>query len=165
MPSTLKAVETAGTYKDQVVAIKPLSAGPGAPAETDPVLSQDIRFFFEPNKAELDMKHQENLNNLNAIKRILDVSPGSRIILVGHVDDSRIPELRKTGGEELVQKVALEAVDLSKRRAAEVMNQLVAHEKADGKRLETVGRGWMQPVSNTNPELNRRVEVQWFTLE
>ena len=61
--------------------------------------------------------------------------------------------------------MALEAMQLSKDRATEVMKQLVALEKVDPKRLETVGRGWMQPVSPTDPDLNRRVEVQWFTLE
>jgi NitT/TauT family transport system substrate-binding protein len=54
---------------------------------------------------------------------------------------------------------------LSKDRASEVMKQLVAVEKVDPKRLETVGKGWMQPASATDVDLNRRVEVQWFTLE
>ena len=93
------------------------------------------------------------------------VSPGSRISLVGHVDNSKIPEFRAQGGEDRVRQEALGALDLSKRRAVEVMNQLVAREKVDSKRLETSGRGWTQPVSTTNTDLNRRVEVQWFTLE
>ena len=111
------------------------------------------------------MKNAENVKLLNAIKRILYVAPGSHIVLVGHVDPSAIPDIRKKGGEEAVQQMALTAMQLSKDRAAEVMKQLVATEKVDAKRLETAGRGWMQPVSTTNPDLNRRVEVQWFTLE
>ena len=55
-------------------------------------------------------------------------------------------------------------MDLSKRRASEVKRILVEREKVDPKRLETVGRGWEEPAG-TNPDENRRVEVQWFTLE
>jgi NitT/TauT family transport system substrate-binding protein len=161
----LKAVQTAGTYANEVASILPLSSTTSQQAETDPVLSQDIRFFFEPNSSNLDMKNQDNLKGLDSIKRILDVAPGSHVILVGHVDNGKIAELMKTGGQELVDKTALQAMQLSKDRAGEVMKQLVDHEKVDGKRLETVGRGWMQPVSATNGDLNRRVEVQWFTLE
>jgi NitT/TauT family transport system substrate-binding protein len=161
----LKAAAAGGAYAGDVAAITPLSSGPTAPSEVDPVLSKDIRFLFEPNSSNLNMKDPENLKNLNAIKKILDVSPGSKIILVGHVDNSRIPELRKTGGQALVDKTALEAMQLSKDRANEVMKQVISVEKADSKRLEVVGKGWTQPVSSTDPEKNRRVEVQWFTLE
>ena len=38
------------------------------------------------------------------------------------------------------------------------------HPQIDVSRLEAVGRGWEEPAS-TNSDLNRRVEVQWFTLE
>ena len=31
-------------------------------------------------------------------------------------------------------------------------------------RLETIGRGWEEPAGSDS-ELNRRVEVRWFTLE
>jgi NitT/TauT family transport system substrate-binding protein len=34
----------------------------------------------------------------------------------------------------------------------------------DAKRIEIVGRGWEEPAG-TDSNLNRRVEVQWFTLE
>jgi NitT/TauT family transport system substrate-binding protein len=34
----------------------------------------------------------------------------------------------------------------------------------DAKRIEVVGRGWEEPAG-PNSDLNRRVEVQWFTLE
>jgi NitT/TauT family transport system substrate-binding protein len=161
----LKKADASGAYKDQVAAIVPLSASTGGPIENDPLLSKDIRFYFEPNSNNLDMNNKENMDSLDGIKRILDVSPGSRVNLVGHVDNSNIPNLRRQGGEDLVQKMALEAMDLSKKRAMEIRTQLINRDKVDPKRLETVGRGWTQPASATNPELNRRVEVQWFTLE
>ena len=34
----------------------------------------------------------------------------------------------------------------------------------EAKRIEIVGRGWEEPAG-TDSNLNRRVEVQWFTLE
>jgi len=164
-PDALKAAAASGAYASDTAAITPLSSGPSAMSEVDPVLSKDIRFLFQPNSSNLDMTNAENLKNLNAIKKIMDVSPGSHIVLVGHVDNSRIPELMKTGGQALVDKTALEAMQLSKDRANEVMRQVVSHEKVDAKRLEVVGKGWTQPVSTTDTDKNRRVEVQWFTLE
>ena len=163
--AALQAAAASAAYAGDTAAITPLSSGPTAMSEVDPVLSKDIRFLFQPNSSNLDMANQDNLKNLNAIKKIMDVSPGSHIILVGHVDNSRIPELLKTGGQALVDKTALEAMQLSKDRANEVMKQIVSLEKADPKRLEVVGKGWTLPVSATDTEKNRRVEVQWFTLE
>ena len=63
------------------------------------------------------MTNHENIDNLDSIKRILEVSPGSHILIVGHVDDSNIPELRRQGGEQLVESMALAAMQLSKDRA------------------------------------------------
>jgi NitT/TauT family transport system substrate-binding protein len=160
----LRALEQKGTFKDQQIAIAPIRSTATAAVETDPLLSKDIRFYFEPNSADLDMQNAENLQNLEAIRKLLQVSPGSTIVLRGHVDNARVDEFRRSGGEALVRKYALEAMELSKRRAAEVKRWLVERQKVNATRLDTVGRGWEEPVS-TNSELNRRVEVQWFTLE
>jgi NitT/TauT family transport system substrate-binding protein len=35
----------------------------------------------------------------------------------------------------------------------------------DKARVEAVGRGWEEPTGSTDPAQNRRVEVQWFTIE
>ena len=35
----------------------------------------------------------------------------------------------------------------------------------DKSRAEAVGRGWQEPTNSTDPAQNRRVEVQWFTIE
>ena len=32
-------------------------------------------------------------------------------------------------------------------------------------RIETVGRGWEEPLAGAEPDAQRRVEVQWFALE
>jgi NitT/TauT family transport system substrate-binding protein len=160
----LKALEQAGAYKDQRVAIAPIRSGSATPVEGDPLLSKDIRFLFSPNSANLDVDNQENLKNLDAIKRLLQVSPGSTVLLRGHVDNSMVDEFRKRGGEQYVRQMALRAVDFSKQRAGEIKRLLVERHKVDDKRIDIVGRGWEEPLSSDH-EQNRRVEAQWFTLE
>ena len=59
---------------------------------------------------------------------------------------------------------ALKAMELSRRRAAEIKRLMVEHLKVDAQRIEVVGRGWEEPVGSNSDE-NRRVEVQWFTIE
>jgi NitT/TauT family transport system substrate-binding protein len=132
--------------------------------ENDPLLSKDIRFLFQPNSSVLDQAQSENLKNLAAIRQLLTVSPGSTILLRGHVDNSLVEEFRKKGGEAFVRQMALKAVELSRARAAEIQRLLVEKYGVDGKRIEIIGRGWDEPAG-PDPELNRRVEVQWFTLE
>jgi NitT/TauT family transport system substrate-binding protein len=41
---------------------------------------------------------------------------------------------------------------------------LAKYPQIDTSRIETVGRGWEEPASQQSDQ-NRRVEVQWFTLE
>lgn len=160
----LKTLEASGTYADQKVAIAPIKSGGAAPVETDPLLSKDIRFLFAPNSANLDVQNQENLKNLEAIKRLLSVSPGSTILLRGHVDNSLVEDFRKRGGEQFVRQMALKAVEFSKERAGEIKRLVVERLKVDPARLDIAGRGWDEPLGG-DPEQNRRVEAQWFTLE
>jgi NitT/TauT family transport system substrate-binding protein len=160
----LKALEQAGAYKEQKVAIAPIRSTAGTPVEGDPLLSKDIRFLFAPNSANLDLNNQDNLKNLDAIKRLLQVSPGSTVLLRGHVDNSMVEEFRKKGGEQYLRQMSLRAVDFSKQRAGEIKRLLIERHKVDDKRLDVVGRGWEEPTSSDH-EQNRRVEAQWFTLE
>jgi NitT/TauT family transport system substrate-binding protein len=160
----LQAADKSGVFKEQKVAIAPMRATGGASLETDPLLSKDIRFLFEPNSSTLDQSNQDNLKNLDAIKRLLQVSPGSTLLLRGHVDNSKIEDFRRQGGENLVRTAALRAMALSKDRAGEIRKLLIEKYNIDPKRIEIVGRGWEEPAG-PNPDLNRRVEVQWFTIE
>jgi NitT/TauT family transport system substrate-binding protein len=162
--SALQAVEKKGIFRDQKIAIAPIRATAGASVEADPLLSKDIRFLFEPNQATLDQSNQENTRNLESIKRLLQVSPGSTLLLRGHVDNARVDEFRKTGGEAYVRTQALRAMELSKNRAAEIRKLLIERYGIDSKRIDIVGRGWEEPAG-PNSDLNRRVEVQWFTVE
>jgi NitT/TauT family transport system substrate-binding protein len=160
----LKAIDKSGVYKDQRIAIAPIHSGGAGPVETDPLLSKDIRFLFAPNSANLDLTNPDNVHNLEALKRLLQISPGSTILLRGHVDNSLVDQFRRQGGDAFVREMSLKAVDFSKQRANEIKRLLIEKYNADPKRLDTVGRGWEEPMS-TNNEQNRRVEAQWFTLE
>jgi NitT/TauT family transport system substrate-binding protein len=161
----LQALQSAGKYADQKVAIAPIRTTSRGQLEGDPLLSKDIRFFFEPNSSMLDDQAKENQGFLDSIKAFLQVSPGSMVLLRGHVDNARVDEFRREGGEELVKTMALKAMELSKERADAVRIALLKkHPEIDAKRIEVVGRGWEEPAG-TDSNLNRRVEVQWFTLE
>ncbi|EYF02584.1 OmpA family protein [Chondromyces apiculatus] len=166
--SHLQALEKSGAYKDQKILIAPIKSGGSKTLEGDPLLAKDIRFFFEPNSAKLDLTGEgkaTNEENLAAIKKLLQVSPGSTVLLRGHVDDAMVAEFRKLGGEAQVQKMALSAVQLSKDRAEEVRKHLTQKFKLEPKRVDIFGAGWNEPVSKADQDLNRRVEVHWFTLE
>ena len=162
--AALKSIEASGQFKDQKVAIAPIRSGGTGTLEGNPLLSKDIRFLFEPNSATLDLENQSNLSNLDVIKRMLQVSPGSTILLRGHVDNAMIEDFRKKGGEEFVRRQALKAMELSKQRAGSIRQMLISRLTVDAQRIEVVGRGWEEPVSSNSDE-NRRVEVQWFTIE
>jgi NitT/TauT family transport system substrate-binding protein len=162
--SALQAIEKTGLFKDQAIAIAPIRTASAASVESDPLLSKDIRFLFEPNEAKLDAANQDNVKSLEAIKRLLQVSPGSTLLLRGHVDNAKVAEFRKTGGEAYVRTQALRAMELSKNRAGEIRRLLIERYSVDSKRIDIVGRGWEEPAG-PNSDLNRRVEVQWFTVE
>jgi NitT/TauT family transport system substrate-binding protein len=163
-PTHLKALQAAGAFAGQQMAIAPIRSDSRGALEGDPLLTKDIRFLFEPNSAKLDMTHQANLASLESIKRLLQVSPGSTILLRGHVDNAMVDSFRKQGGDAFVRQMALKAMELSKSRATEIRSVLVAKLNVQAARLETVGRGWEEPAG-ADAEKNRRVEVQWFTVE
>jgi NitT/TauT family transport system substrate-binding protein len=163
--SALDALAKKGLFADQRIAIAPIKTATQASLEGDPLLSKDIRFFFEPNSATLDKDAKQNLDYLDTIKRFLQVSPGSTVLLRGHVDNARVNEFRQQGGEQLVKSMALKAMELSRPRARAGTAGLRARDKdIDASRVEVVGRGWEEPAG-ADSEMNRRVEVQWFTLE
>lgn len=162
--AALTGLQAAGEFKEQRIAIAPIRSAAGASLEGAPLLSKDVRFFFEPNSSALDMARPENMQFLGSIKSYLQVSPGSLIVLRGHVDNARVEEFRKQGGEPLVKSMGMKAIELSKQRAAEVKRVLIERLKLDSQRIEAVGRGWDEPAG-PDADKNRRVEVQWFTLE
>ena len=164
--SFLDAIAKRSPFSEQKIAIAPIRTSTQAALEGDPLLSKDIRFFFEPNSSNLDRNAPQNQEFLQTIKRFLQVSPGSTVLLRGHVDNARVTEFRQSGGEQLVQSMALKAMELSRQRAIAVSDALLAKfSEIDKTRVESVGRGWEEPTGATDNALNRRVEVQWFTIE
>lgn len=161
--SALKALQKKGTYADQKAQITPIRTA-DALAEDEPLLSKHIRFLFEPNIAKLDVAKEDNAKNLDDIAKALQVSPGSHVKLIGHAEPSLREKYRREGGETLVRKVALTAMQLSKDRAAEVGRLLVEKYGIDSNRIQAIGKGWDEPAGDAVAE-NRRVEMQWFTVE
>lgn len=162
--TALKALEAAGAFAGQQISIAPIKTAGVGGVEENPLLSKNIRFLFKPNSWELDVADQGNLKSLGELRQLLQVSPGSKLVLRGHVDNSKVEEFRKMGGEPFLRQRAMEAIELSKKRAAEIKRLLVEREKVDAARLEPLGRGWEEPLG-ADMDQNRRVEAQWFTLE
>ena len=160
----LRALDKSGIFKEQKVAIAPIRTSAAGTVEADPLLSKDIRFFFEANSAALDMANRDNLENLENVRKLLQVSPGSTLLLRGHVDNALVERFRQQGGEAYVRTQALRAMELSRNRAEEIRRLLNERHKVDVARVDVVGRGWEEPIS-ADSEANRRVEVQWFTIE
>lgn len=163
--SALQALKDQAEFAKQTVAIAPIKTRGNVSLEGDALLSKDIRFFFEPNSSVLDQAAAQNQGYLDTIKGFLQVSPGSVVLLRGHVDNARVPEFEQQGGQALVRSMALNAMALSRQRAEAVRDALLKKFPGLGKdRIELVGRGWEEPAG-TDSDQNRRVEVQWFTLE
>jgi len=160
----LKDLEQSGAFKDQKIAITPISTRSAAAIERGPLLTKDVRFLFEPNSTKLELDQEGNQKNLEALKRLLQVSPGSTVLLRGHVDNSMVKEFRQRGGDPYVRQMSLRAIEFSKQRAGEIKRLLIERHNADGGRVDTIGRGWEEPLGSDH-EQNRRVEAQWFTLE
>jgi NitT/TauT family transport system substrate-binding protein len=164
--AALDLIAKRSPFAEQKIAIAPIRTATQSALEGDPLLSKDIRFFFEPNSANLDRAATQNQEYLQTIKRFLQVSPGSTVVLRGHVDNARINEFRESGGEQLVQSMALKAMELSRQRALAVSEALrQKYPEIEKGRVEAVGRGWEEPSGSSDAAQNRRVEVQWFTIE
>lgn len=149
-------------YANQVAGIEPIRTAHSASIENNPLLSRNVRFLFEPNSYQLS-DTKENEKYCAEIKRLLDVSPGSTVLLRGHVDNAQIADFRKQGGDGLVRRMALSAVQLSRDRANAVKAMLVKQYGISADRIEIIGRGWDEPIGTSDE--NRRVEVYWFTIE
>lgn len=100
--------------------------------------------YFDVNK---DVVKPESYGTIKNIADVLNENPDVRIKIIGHTD---------ADGDDAAN------LDLSKRRAASVKNELVKTFGIDASRMETDGKGESQPVapnnSPSNKALNRRVE-------
>jgi len=100
--------------------------------------------YFDVNK---DIVKPESYGTLKDIAKILNEVPDVKVKIVGHTD---------ADGADAAN------LDLSKRRAASVKNELVKTFNVNGDRLVTDGLGEGQPVAPndtpSNKAMNRRVE-------
>jgi OmpA-OmpF porin, OOP family len=100
--------------------------------------------YFDVNK---DVVKPESYGTLKDISTVLSENPDVRVKIVGHTDSD---------GADASN------LDLSKRRAASVKDELVKSFGIDAARIETDGAGETQPVAPNdtpvNKALNRRVE-------
>jgi outer membrane protein OmpA-like peptidoglycan-associated protein len=100
--------------------------------------------YFDVNK---DVVKPESYGTLKSIADVLTENPAVKIKIIGHTDADG------TDADNL---------DLSKRRAASVKNELVNTFGIDASRIQTDGKGESAPVApndnGTNKALNRRVE-------
>ena len=133
-------------------------------ADQQSLLSKDIRFMFAPNSSKLEADKKENQEGLKTIAQLLKVSPGSRVLLRGHADGSRVEEFRKTGGEAKVREVKLVLKNLSKARSPKLRQNLGGQLQGGRPAHRSQGIGADEPTGK-GPDADRRVEVQWFTLE
>ncbi len=102
--------------------------------------------YFDVNK---DVVKAESFGTLKSIADVLKENPDVRIKITGHTDSD---------GDNAKN------LDLSKRRAKSVMNELVKVFEIDASRIETDGMGETKPVApndnQVNKALNRRVEFE-----
>ena len=100
--------------------------------------------YFDVNK---DIVKPESYGTLKEIAAALNENPGVRVRISGFTDSD---------GDDAKN------MDLSKRRAESVMNELSQNFNVDAARFETDGKGESQPVAPNdtpaNKALNRRVE-------
>lgn len=99
---------------------------------------------FDVNKAEIK---PESRGTLNDIANVLKENPTVRVKIVGHTDSD---------GDDALN------LDLSRRRAESVKNELASKFGIDAARMETEGAGESKPVAPNdtpvNKAMNRRVE-------
>ncbi len=100
--------------------------------------------YFDVNK---DIVKPESYGALNDIAKVLQENPDVKVRIVGHTDSD---------GADAAN------LDLSKRRAASVKNELVKSFGIEASRIEADGKGESSPIAPndtpSNKSLNRRVE-------
>lgn len=100
--------------------------------------------YFDVNK---DQVKPESYATLKTISDILKENPGIKISIIGHTD---------ADGNDQAN------LELSKRRAASVKDELIKNFGIDGSRIATDGKGESQPIgpndTASNKAKNRRVE-------
>jgi len=104
--------------------------------------------YFDTDK---DLVRADSQQTLQEIAQLLKSQPQLRVHIVGHTDS---------------QGTAEHNLDLSRRRAANVVRELTSKYAIGGNRLDSFGAAWYSPIASNDSEegraKNRRVElVKW----
>jgi OOP family OmpA-OmpF porin len=104
--------------------------------------------YFDTDKADL---REDSRKTLDEIAKLLKSQPQLKLHIVGHTDN-------QGSGEH--------NLDLSRRRAASVVQELTGKLSVAANRLDSFGAGWYSPVASNDSDegrsKNRRVElVKW----
>lgn len=135
-------------FEDGAALVSNIRIAVGAPDLRNKLLTDgkivSYGIYFDVNK---DIVKPQSYGSLKEMATILAENPNLKIRIVGHTD---------ADGADATN------LDLSKRRAANVKNELVRSFDIDASRIQTDGRGEAEPVapnnSPSNKALNRRVE-------
>ena len=135
-------------FEDGAAMVSNIRIAVGAPDMRNKLMTEGklvtYGIYFDVNK---DVVKPESYGTLKGIADILNEVPDVKVKIVGHTDSD---------GADAAN------LDLSKRRAASVKNELVKAFNVKGDRLITDGMGESQPVAPNdtpaNKAMNRRVE-------
>ena len=135
-------------FEDGAALVTNVRIAVGAPDTRNKLITEGklvtYGIYFDVNK---DIVKPESYGTLKDIAKVLTDNPDVRVKIIGHTD---------ADGADAAN------LDLSKRRAASVKNELVKNFAIADNRIETDGMGETQPIAPndtpSNKALNRRVE-------
>lgn len=136
-------------FEDGAAMVSNIRVAVGAPDMRSKLITEGklvtYGIYFDVNK---DVVKPESYGTLKEIATVLNENPGVTIKIEGHTDSDGADDTN---------------LDLSKRRAVSVKNELVKSFGIDAGRIETDGKGESQPIApnttSSNKALNRRVEI------
>jgi outer membrane protein OmpA-like peptidoglycan-associated protein len=135
--------------------------------EKNPILSKPVIFSFPPNRNDLDFNYDPDAKRkVEEIARLAGTFGNAIILLEGNVDQSRVKEF-EAQGRKIYSQAAVQAKQVSKRRALSVKEILVKQYSISEDRIATKGNGWDKPKNTADPGAteNRSVEVKIIGLE
>jgi len=164
-PGALERAGADGAFEGETAQIALMTSQAGGRAlEAQELLSRDLYFYFDPNSSVLTAgREKENSEQLNTIRQWLRVSPGSRVLLRGHADGSKLPEIEAKEGAAMAREARLGLRALSQERCTALRDRLLADGDLDAVRVETRAVGADEPTGK-GPAADRRVEARWFTF-
>lgn len=157
IPDRLKGAITPGRALAELIVVAPQQMEQKMTFVTASEMSRSLAasgrialygLYFDTDK---DVIRGDSQPTLEQIAQLLNSHPQLRLHIVGHTDN---------------QGAAEHNLDLSRRRAANVVRELTGKYAISANRLDSFGAGWYSPVASNDSEegrsKNRRVElVQW----